>query len=212
MPESTHSSADKGQLKQIEWMLSKKPISDIKAQTEIHDQGYGDLTELNRDGIILKSIGHELLKSLADDYLELLDTSSAIYEANGDYAFGIFVSGWCRMMDSASRNLCHTPDNAEALNSGRWLCHESCWTDCSKQAIAKRAPMDIECNGGIRLYAMPIFAAGNVIGAINFGYGDPPKYPEKLKIRNTAKVTFSNVPRATQSHRALSFSSAFQSA
>ncbi|MCA1784612.1 MAG: PAS domain-containing protein, partial [Desulfobacteraceae bacterium] len=172
----------KGELKRIEWMLSRKPNSSIQAQAENHDQGYGDLTKLNRDGIILKSIGHERLKSFAGDYLDLLGTSSAIYEINGDYAFGIFASGWCRMMDRASRNLCNTPDNIEALNSGRWLCHESCWTDCAKEAIAKRAQVDIECNGGIRMYAVPIFAGGNVIGVINFGYGDPPKDPEKLKM------------------------------
>ncbi len=173
--------AEQKQTDQFEWMLAKKAPSDSVSESEAHDQGYGDLTELNRDGIILKSIGHERLRSFAEEYLELLGTSSAIYEVNGEYAFGIFSSGWCRMMDCASRRLCDTADNSKALNSGRWLCHESCWTSCSQLAITRETPVDIECNGGIRLYAVPIFADGKVVGVINFGYGDPPKEPGKLR-------------------------------
>ena len=188
-------------LKQIEWMLSPKAAPGDGGQGEDHDQGYGDLTELNQDGIILKSIGPEDLKRFSDDYLALLGTSSAIYEGNGDYALGIFSSGWCRLMDCASRRLCDTPDNADALNSGRWLCHESCWTHCSREAIARRAPVDIACNGGIRIYAVPIFAGENVVGAMNFGYGDPPNDAETLrKLADAYHINYDNLVREADAY------------
>ena len=164
------------ELTKIEWMLTSKPLAN-----DTKDQDYGDITTLNRGGLISQSIDKGTLKEISAEYLNLLETSSAIYEKNGDYAYGIFCSGWCRLMDSASRKLCHTEDNAAALASGKWLCHESCWTDCSKLAIESRSPVDIECNGGIHLYAVPIFSAGEVIGAIDFGYGSPPRDAERLK-------------------------------
>jgi PAS domain S-box-containing protein len=167
-------------------------------------QDYGDLTELNHDGLILRSIGPELLESFTNEYLELLGTSSAIHEINGDYAYGIFSSGWCRMMDSASREFCDTEDNAQALASGRWLCHESCW-NCSKRAIAKRAPVEIACKGGLRLYAIPIIAHGNVVGAINFGYGDPPTDSKTLeKLSKTYQLDYDGLVREANAYESRS--------
>jgi PAS domain S-box-containing protein len=189
------------ELRRIEWMLSKKHISAMERQEKGLDQGYGDLTVLNRDGLILKSVGRDVLKSIAADYLDLLGTSSAIYEANGDYAFGIFTSNWCRMLDCASRKLCDTDDNAAALGSGQWLCHESCWAHCSKETIATRAAVDIECSGGIRLYGVPIVAHEKVIGSINFGYGDTPKDPAKLRaLANAYQLNYEDLLAAANAY------------
>lgn len=150
---------------------------------------YGDLTKLNTERLILDTIGSETLESISMNYMYLLGTSSAIYEKNGDYALGIFTAGWCRLLDSASRKLCGTDDNREALESGKWLCHESCWTSCGKKAIETGKPVDIVCHGGLHLFGTPIFAGETVIGAMNMGYGALPKDRESItEIANLYKV------------------------
>jgi len=163
-------------LQRIEWMLSKKAKAGKWTQTPV----YGDLSELNTSRLILDSVGKKILEDIASDTLRLLETATTVYEKNGDFTFGIFASSWCSFIDQASRELCGTNNNKEAPDSGKWLCHEFCWKEASLSAIESGRLVDIECKGGIHLYALPVYAGNEVIGAISFGYGDPPQDQETL--------------------------------
>lgn len=157
------------ELQQFSWLLDKEEgIDPVRISSD-----YGDVTALNKDGLILKSVGKPMLQQMTSGIMALLDTCLAVYERNGDYALGTFVSTWCGTLDNASRKRCNTDDNREALQCGKWLCHESCWA-ISKEAIDAGEPVDRPCAGGIRIYAVPIRAGDEIIGAVNFGYGTPP--------------------------------------
>ncbi len=188
-------------LRKIQWMLSGDVGAEQEDAPPPDDQGYGDLVALNQGGVVLESVGRDRLADIARDYVDLLGSSTAIYERDGDYAHGIFTSGWCRLLDRASRALCDTADTAEALASGCWLCHESCWTDCAQEAIATGEPVDRACQGGIGLYTVPIRAGGEVVGAMNVGYGDPPTDPTALReIAERYQVPVETLQRAARQY------------
>ena len=130
------------------------------------------LENLNTTHVLLDAAGEPTLREVAEGCLEILGTSSAIYERSGACALGIFSSDWCRFLDQASREHCDA--------SGKWLCQESC-ESASRRAMESRAEVDVECSGGIRSCALPILADGEVVGSIKVGYGEPPRDAARLR-------------------------------
>jgi len=193
----THMLTVEQELKSIEWMLKDKVSEGRYGEPE-----YGDLSEINKDGMILNYVGKEELNRIVGDYLDLLETSAAVYEKDGSYALGIMSSHWCQFLDVSSRKLTGQANNAAALSSGKWLCHESCWTHASKPCIEKGEIVDEKCHGGLSIYAVPIKAYGQIIGAINFGYGEPPKDNSTLeKIASKYNVSKEDVARNASRYR-----------
>ena len=131
-----------------------------------------DLSALNRSRILLDAVGKQRLMEVAASLQELLHTAVAIYEANGDYAVSLPGSGYCKLLHEASRRLSGTADDASALASGLWHCHECCWNQAARVALETGRPMELEqCLGGISVYAAPIAVDDEVIGAMSLGYG-----------------------------------------
>jgi signal transduction histidine kinase len=163
------------ELNAIAWLLreGRKPFRVPKVQP------YGDLTELNTERTILRTVGKDLLANVAGDALHLLGTSGSVCERNGDYASCLVASDWCRFLDQASRAACDTTDNQAALSSGEWHCRESA-REVSILAMESGKPIDIPCKGGINLYGAPIKVDGETVGSITMGYGDPPKDEQRL--------------------------------
>ena len=133
---------------------------------------------MNTNRTILDSVGKETLRKLAGETIDLLESSIVIYEKNGDYTMGLFSSGRCRLLDSESRKLFGDVSNRKALNTGKWICHESCWAH-AKKAIETGKIVNSLCAGGLKIYAVPVFAGENVVGGLSVGYSNP---PEDLRI------------------------------
>jgi PAS domain S-box-containing protein len=168
-------------LKRIEWLLTKSLRQIPSSGEENHKISYENIRGISKGQVLLETVGDEVLKDVISDFLNLLETSAAVIEKNGDFVLWTFSSGWCQTLNSASRKLYDTPGNQEAAASGKWLCYESCWNNAAKISIETKQPVDTSCFGCINIYAVPVIADGEVIGSLSVGYGDPPKEPETLK-------------------------------
>jgi PAS domain S-box-containing protein len=142
---------------------------------------YDDLGFLKDSRYIRDLVGESLLSELVEDLACLVDTSVTVCEKNGDCALKFISSNWCRFLNQASRRLCGAADSRKAMASGEGPCFESCRNDAALVSIETKQPVELPCRGGIRIFAVPVFAGDEVVGSLAIGYGDPPRDGEKLR-------------------------------
>jgi PAS domain S-box-containing protein len=130
--------------------------------------------------LILEAAGDSLLSEIADGFHILIGTCFAVHEANGDLAYSVLASGWCRFLDANSKRHCASAGVCKPQACDRWLSHGSPEKNAALETMARGEPVDIERFDGLRLYSVPIRSGGEVVGSMSLGYGDPPRDPCQL--------------------------------
>jgi PAS domain S-box-containing protein len=182
------------ELRRIVWILSRngRRQNFIREQQKYPPQPYGEISENQNNRKLLKYVGRDVLIDILADSLDLMETSAAVFEQNGDCDLHLFCSGWCRFLDQASRNLYEMTENSETPKSKHWLCRKSCWSLGAHKAIKSGQSIDTECECGLRIYAVPLWASGEVVGAVTLSYGDPPRDSANLgKVAEKYHVDYS---------------------
>ena len=164
----------------IEWLLSPPADRDEAEAKNLSD--HIDCPDPRY--LIANSVGPDMLKGINADHLDLLGTSSVIYEADGKISFSSIASSWCRLL----------ADRQEGENG---FCRGACFLPVCRQAVEQGEAVEEKCSGGLNLLAVPIKAYSTVCGAIALAWGDPPRDQARLwKISRERGVDYEDLLQA----------------
>lgn len=140
-----------------------------------------DLAGVITGRILADSVGRDLLAQIAGDFLELVGSAVAICERSGDCVVSVFGSSWCEFLNGVSGWRAEAVGGSEAPERGTGGCLEVCGRGATRACIKAARPADVECQGGLHVHAVPIWAGGGMIGSIIFGYGEVPEGLDELR-------------------------------
>jgi PAS domain S-box-containing protein len=171
----TEQKSSRQDLDRLRWMLA--PPAEVTAPSLSTDEPAGYPIEHDQARGILDAVGPSVLFEIAASFHLLMGTCFSVHERNGDLAYKERLSPWCRFLDTSS---IQRRAAGGSKIPGKSLCHESCGADASLQAMERGKPVELECSGGLCLFAVPIRADGQVVGAISLGLGDPTRDTSRL--------------------------------
>jgi PAS domain S-box-containing protein len=159
-------------LDRLRWMLSA-PVE--QTPEPLAQAPVCQYAERNTNRLILDAAGDSLLSEIAGGFHVLMGTCFAVHEANGELAYNVAASDWCRFLDASTLRHCASSGVCQPQSCDRWLASGSPEKATALATMARGEPVDTERFDGLRLYSVPIRAGGEVVGSMSMGYGDPPR-------------------------------------
>jgi len=156
------------ELDRLRWMLAPPSPDD-----PIPQPPQSSVCSLARSKVaseILDAAGETLLAEIAATFHALMGTFFAVHEANGELAYGVRAAVWRHFLEDSPTQPCASTGVCEPRACGKWLGRESPGKDACAQAVERGQPVDLESTCGLRVYAVPVHAGGQVVGAIGLGY------------------------------------------
>ncbi len=164
------------ELHRIEWILTKSVDSESVAQ--IRSQRRNHVLRVAQGltpGTAFEEVDPEVLEDIVGDSLDLIEHSGAVFNRDGGCALFILASDWCKLLCKSSHH--SLPGGASGTAPPCGSCHLGA---AARLTCETGTPVDMLSFCGIRAYAVPVVAGNQVIGAISFGYGNPPDNPAAL--------------------------------
>jgi len=125
-------------------------------------------------------VDKKTLVKVQNSYLDYLQSSAAIIDADGKYLIADIVSPYCKFLNQAVSKKIPSSLKKQDEVPKKYLCHHDCHR-LSLKAMKTKLPCTGECHGGITVLAAPVMINGEVWGCINAGIANPPAEDKRIK-------------------------------
>jgi PAS domain S-box-containing protein len=145
-------------------------------------------------------VDKKVLTQIQNSYLDYLQSSAAILDAEGNYLLARISSPYCRFLNQTALKKPLSSLKRRELVPKKYLCHHNCY-HLSLKAMKTGTSCTEECHGGITVLAVPILVEGEVVGCINAGISNPPADDKAIKrIARNFKIDPQKLSRAALKH------------
>ncbi len=161
-------------LRELQWLLEEN------IATEENDNSYRKTVVPDESAELVSAVGLEPLTEMVNDFVRLLGTNATIYDTEGNLVIGTFGREWCGFLqEKRNQNMCIDAEHDRQPDT-RDFCFASHWEEACCKVLTGQRPLEADCHGGIKIYAVPILAENNMVGVMCAGIGIPPTNDMRL--------------------------------